>query len=193
MDDKITRPSAADDGPDRPLRRTGDEPPESLLDADAAAATGTVSGFAGPDQHVGSPSYAFAGFWIRALATLLDGLLLTGLTLLVFNPLRRALGVEAALFSFVDGLEMLVDFLYMILLTWWSGQTLGKVITGIRVISARQPRGKLTIGQVLLREVVGKLLSGLSLGLGYMWAGWHPKKQAWHDLIAKTYVVRERR
>jgi uncharacterized RDD family membrane protein YckC len=40
-----------------------------------------------------------------------------------------------------------------------------------------------------MREVVGKTLSALPLALGYLWAFFHPKRQAWHDLIADTLVV----
>mgnify|MGYP003513805510 CR=1 FL=1 len=44
-----------------------------------------------------------------------------------------------------------------------------------------------------MREVVGKTLSTLPLGLGYLWAFFHPRRQAWHDLIADTLVVRASR
>lgn len=142
------------------------------------------------DEH--SHHYIYAGFWIRVWATLLDSLFLVGVSLLIFNPIRRALGVSDEIFSLIDLLEILFDLLYMVLLTWWTGQTLGKVIAGIRVVSAHQARGNLTAGQVLLREVIGKMLSSLPFGLGYMWVGWNQRKQGWHDLIAKTYVVRDR-
>lgn len=41
-----------------------------------------------------------------------------------------------------------------------------------------------------MREVVGKTLSTLAFLLGYLWAFFHPERQAWHDLIADTLVVR---
>ncbi|MFD2370435.1 RDD family protein [Brevibacillus sp. GCM10020057] len=135
----------------------------------------------------------YAGFWIRVAATLLDSLFLVGVSMLVFNPLRRAWGTMDAVFSVVDLLEIIFDLLYIILLTWWTGKTLGKTIVGIRVVNARQSRGNLTFGQVFLREFIGKFLSSLPFLLGYMWAGWNARKQGWHDLLAKTYVIRERR
>jgi uncharacterized RDD family membrane protein YckC len=174
------------------MNDNGQQSPESLLNADAAAATGTTTGFAeSGEPPTGEPRYEFAGFWIRFGATLLDFLFLLGLSFLIFNPIRRALGYDLETLSPVDFVETIVDLLYTTLLTWWSGQTLGKMIVGIRVVSARHARGKLTIGQVLLREVIGKLLSGIVLMLGYLWVAWSDKKQGWHDLIAKTYVVRE--
>lgn len=140
-----------------------------------------------------TPSVRFAGFWIRVAATLLDSLFLIGLNMLIFNPLRRTWGVMGATFSFIDLIEIVFDLLYLVLLTWLTGQTLGKIITGIRVINARQSRGNLTAGQVFLREVIGKFLSSLPFSLGYMWVGWNRRKQGWHDLLAKTYVIYERR
>lgn len=140
-----------------------------------------------------TPQVHFAGFWIRVAATLLDTLFLIGLNMLIFNPLRRAWGVMDAYLSFVDLIEIVIDLLYLVLLTWLTGQTLGKIITGIRVINARQSRGNLTVGQVFLREVIGKFLSSLPFSLGYLWVGWNRRKQGWHDLLAKTYVIYERR
>ena len=135
----------------------------------------------------------YAGFWIRAAAILLDSLFLTGASLLIFQPLRRAIGFGSVLFTLVDFLELVFYFLYVCLFTWWSGQTLGKMITGIRVVTAGQGRGTLSFGQVMLREVIGKVLSFFPFGLGLLWAGWNKRKQGWHDLIANTYVVWERR
>ncbi|MGN7469457.1 RDD family protein [Brevibacillus sp. SAFN-007a] len=147
-----------------------------------------------PDNGQEPPrEHRFAGFWIRVAASLLDSLFLIGVSLLVFNPLRRAMGVSGDVFSLIDLLEALFGLLYMILLTWWTGQTLGKLVTGIRVISAKASRGGLSGGQVILRELIGKFLSALVMGLGYLWVAWNPQKQGWHDKIAKTYVVYDRK
>lgn len=149
------------------------------------------------DEHYASadatPGYRFAGFWIRVVASLLDSLFLVGVSMLLFNPLRRAWGVWGANFSIIDLAEVAFDLLYFILLTWWTGQTLGKIIIGIRVVNARHSRKSLNAGQVILRELIGKALSSLLFGIGYMWAGWNARKQGWHDLLAKTYVIREER
>lgn len=74
----------------------------------------------------------------------------------------------------------------MILLKKW-GVTIGKKLLKLRVVNtAYQP---VTLGQVLLRESVGKLYSTLLFNLGYLHVLKHPQRQAWHDKIAKTYVV----
>lgn len=144
------------------------------------------------DTHV---VHRYAGFWIRFAAILVDSLFLVGISYLLFNPLRRLMGYEEEIFSPVDLIELVVQFLYFILLTWWSGQTLGKMLLGIRVISGRTDgqRGNLSFWQSFLREFVGKILSFIPLGLGYFWVGWNEKKRGWHDMIANTYVIKQRK
>ena len=50
---------------------------------------------------------------------------------------------------------------------------------------------KPTLKQVLLREVVGKIISTIILLIGYLWILWDPKKRGWHDYIAGTYVIKK--
>ncbi len=48
---------------------------------------------------------------------------------------------------------------------------------------------EMTVGKAVLREVVGKFLSGIVLGLGFLWAVFDKRKQAWHDKLAHTVVI----
>jgi hypothetical protein len=43
---------------------------------------------------------------------------------------------------------------------------------------------------MLVRELIGKLVSGFFAGLGFFWAIWDRDSQAWHDKLAGTVVVR---
>jgi len=45
------------------------------------------------------------------------------------------------------------------------------------------------IPMAILRYI-GKVLSGMILGIGYFMIGWDKKKQGLHDKIAQTYVVK---
>ncbi len=69
------------------------------------------------------------------------------------------------------------------------GQTIGKRVTGIRVIDF-DTGGRIGYGGALIRWV-GRILSGLILGLGYLWMLWQPEKQCWHDTLAGDVVVPE--
>jgi|GEM_PF-929552 len=175
---------------------------ETFVSPDAAAVTGQSAhnengGGNRFEQHEPASQRHFAGFWIRVAANIADYLFILGVSYLIFNPLRRAFGynIDAFVFSPIDIIEFVFNFLYVIVLTWWTGQTLGKMIFGIRVVSARADgarNSRLTLGQVLLREIVGKTVSFIVFGIGFIWVAFQDQKQGWHDKIAKTYVVRVR-
>jgi uncharacterized RDD family membrane protein YckC len=72
-------------------------------------------------------------------------------------------------------------------MTAYRDQAVGKMALGIKVINAE---GAMPIlQQSIIREAPGKILSSFLLVLGYIWAGFDPEKQAWHDEIARTHVV----
>ncbi|SFH98570.1 Uncharacterized membrane protein YckC, RDD family [Tindallia magadiensis] len=77
---------------------------------------------------------------------------------------------------------------YFSLFTKIWGQTLGKMVMGIRVI---QKNGEpLDWKTVLLREVAGRTISQFfGVHIGYLWAVISKKNQGWHDLLVDTYVV----
>ena len=129
----------------------------------------------------GAQSVEYMGFWIRLAALFIDVILLMVVSLLI----RLALGES----TFVSLLNLVINIGYAVILTAWRGQTVGKMILGIQVVDGQ---GNIPgIGAVLLREVVGKFLSSIALGLGYLWVAWDREKRGWHDHIAGTYVVRK--
>ncbi len=81
---------------------------------------------------------------------------------------------------------------YTIFALWFlaQGKTPGKWLVGVRAVNKRD--GRLPgLGRMLVRETIGKFLSGFFLGLGYFWAIWDRDTQAWHDKIAGTLVLRQ--
>ena len=87
-----------------------------------------------------------------------------------------------------NGMGWLAGALYSILLwTYWNGQTLGKKAMGIKVV--KEDGSPVDIVTAIIRYV-GYLVSAFVFGLGYLWVIWDPKKQGWHDKIAKTVVVK---
>ncbi|KPD30342.1 hypothetical protein AN926_07050 [Thermus scotoductus] len=126
--------------------------------------------------------------WRRLVASLIDGLILVPLSFLLMalagiNPLAQTTTfVQDLLFNWIP------SWAYYVILTALYGATPGKMALGLKVVRTDgQPVDWLT---AFMREVVGKTLSTLPLLLGYLWAFFHPKRQAWHDLIADTLVVR---
>lgn len=138
-------------------------------------------------------SLHFAGFWMRFWAYLLDALVVLSINGLISLPLRL-IGVNDSIMVFSPFmlLSAFVFFLYFGLMTKYYGQTLGKMVLGLKVIST--DGSGLTWTQIIFREGVGRLLHQLffMLRVIYLFVAFTNKKQGLHDLIADTYVVFER-
>ena len=127
----------------------------------------------------------YGGFWIRFVAYLVDSLIVTigfvGVMLLI-----SAMGLELA------GAEII--FLVLAILYWALMQsskrqaTIGKSLCGLKVGG---PNGeRISVGRALGREAA-KIISSLTMLIGFVIAAFTRNKQALHDFVASTYVVRE--
>lgn len=84
----------------------------------------------------------------------------------------------------------LVAYLILVSILYAKGQTPGKAVLGMYVVKENGQRaGFFTM---LFREWIGKLVSGMLFGLGYLWILIDRDRQAWHDKLASTYVVQKR-
>lgn len=127
----------------------------------------------------------YAGFWIRFVAVIIDGIVLQ----IVFSILNVMLGYNAMEPpTAVSSLESVLSCIYYVAMTVALGQTLGKMAVGIKVI--RDDGSQNGVLRMILREVVGKFVSGIILCIGFMMAGWDREKRALHDMIAGTRVVK---
>jgi uncharacterized RDD family membrane protein YckC len=70
----------------------------------------------------------------------------------------------------------------------WSlfGKTVGKALMGLRVVTRN---GKPPAPWQSVLRVFGYLLSSLTLLVGFLWAGIDRQRQAWHDILAGTFVI----
>jgi uncharacterized RDD family membrane protein YckC len=150
----------------------------------------------------GYPQYA--GFWIRLAASLLDYMVIS-LAFLPINIVFTAIDNRIPIYFFVWGLwiwpegvspEIMVIFNlarlsliwgYFIIMTASSGSTLGKRVLKLKVVGENMQL--IGYGKATLRETIGKMISLIPCGLGYIWAGFDDRKQAWHDKIAHTFVI----
>jgi uncharacterized RDD family membrane protein YckC len=145
----------------------------------------------------------YAGFWIRFLALLIDGVILgvvVGVITVAFGgaafvsapnePTAATTGVFAGLFGTMQLLIWAIDIVYFVGLTGTYGATLGKMMLGLRVVDTNGQ--KIGFGKAALREIIGKWISAFIFGLGYLWVAFDEKKQGWHDKIAGTFVVKVR-
>ncbi len=133
-----------------------------------------------------------AGFWIRAGAVLLDW----AFVLLVEAVARGALaalwgprsGGSRALHAASAAFQWLFPAVYSVLFHWRFGQTMGKMLLRVRVVTA--DGGPLDLATAAGRAV-GWALSLLLLGAGHALAALRGDKRALHDLLAGTRVERD--
>lgn len=130
----------------------------------------------------------YGGFWIRSLALAVDSTVLFLVTIVV-AVLLSFLGEGAAM---IGGLVcVLLQLLYWPLMHASARQaTIGKQMLGLKVTHAETGE-RISILRALARDVVGKIISSLVLGIGYLIAAFTARKQGLHDYVAATVVVRE--
>jgi uncharacterized RDD family membrane protein YckC/Tol biopolymer transport system component len=127
-----------------------------------------------------------ASLWRRLLAFNIDAIILS----LADGFISWLGGVEGmpTWWATVWGVVgIVISVLYYVWPYSTSGQTIGKAIFGIRVIAI--DGSPLNWRKGILRWL-GYIPSSIPLGLGFLWSIWDADKQAWHDKIAGTCVVR---
>ena len=153
----------------------------------------------------------YAGFWLRLAAIIIDGVAMTivlyalmalGLgALFVSNPdilngggdalLEDDAAMNAFLAGYfgIIGISIIGNWLYFALMESSKYQgTLGKMAVSIKVTDLQGERIS------FLRATgryFGKIISGLVLYIGFIMAGFTERKQALHDMMASTLVVKK--
>jgi uncharacterized RDD family membrane protein YckC len=147
-----------------------------------------------PEEPVFTRNVAYAGFWIRFWAYLLDLVVIGSLYRIFIYPVFRWFDMpldDVSIFSLKAVLTTIIFFLYFGLLTYFLGQTLGKIVFAIRVVPKNLDR-KVPWLTILFREVVGRFISKVTW-IGYFLAGFTFEKKALHDIFADTRVIHTRK
>lgn len=135
--------------------------------------------------------FEYAGFWVRAGATIIDTLLIMVITwpILVSIYGWEYFGSKKTLAGPADFLISWVFPAIVVIWFWTVKQaTPGKAALSLRVLDAGTGES-LTTGQSIGRYLA-YFVSSIPLGLGLLWVGFDNKKQGWHDKLANTVVVR---
>ncbi|MGD9740420.1 MAG: RDD family protein [Bauldia sp.] len=133
----------------------------------------------------------YAGFWVRFVALILDGIIV-GAVFSILNPLVFGTSYWDLDEMYSLGntwLGAVLQAAYVWTMWYFFGATLGKMALRLRVVSA-DTLGYLSFGQVVGRWFA-QILSAIPLLLGFIWAAFDPRKQAWHDKLAGTFVLAE--
>ena len=129
----------------------------------------------------------YAGFWRRAFASAVDGLLLLAAALIFVSFEGASSSPDRVVLA--GAVAMIAPFLYHAVFEASAlGGSVGKRLIGLRVVGLNG-RG-LGFGAALGRNV-GKLLSGLLGYVGFAAVGFTSRKQALHDMMAGCIVVRD--
>ena len=166
--------------------------------------------YADPAGLVVSRGFSYGGFWLRLVASLIDGVIMGLAGGVLFVPLFILSGVGAQMGGLAQRLgqpdpALLVGFIGMILvfaaisllIQWlyhaylesgekqatWGKQALGLYVTDLM-------GNPVTFGRSSGR-FFAKIITGMiPLGIGYIMAGFTERKQTLHDMIASCLVLR---
>jgi uncharacterized RDD family membrane protein YckC len=165
----------------------GASPPPPLAAAAAAAAAAATAAPATPPpsatpQSAESVAIAAAraaslpraGFWIRIVALLLDAL---------------AVGIVVHIFHHKADVELLLLAIYGAVMWKLRGATVGGIVFDMQVVRLD---GREIDWVTSFVRALSCFLSLAPAGLGFLWIAFDSEKQAWHDKIAGTVVVRTR-
>ena len=137
-----------------------------------------------------APAPRYVGFWLRVVAFCLDLiLLLIVMVPVAFMMYGGALLQGGAGFGFVNFMLNWVLPPVAIILFWrYRGATPGKMAVGAVIVDADHG-GAPTLTQLIIRYFA-YIPSSLVFGLGFLWIAWDARKQAWHDKLSRTVVIK---
>jgi uncharacterized RDD family membrane protein YckC len=134
---------------------------------------------------------AYAGFWIRTAASLIDSILV----LVVIVPLLTAIyGSEYWLGdpAITGPWDMFLNYVFpavAVIVFWiYKSATPGKMMLRLCIVDAKTG-GKPSTKQFLGRYL-GYYVAAIPLFLGIVWVAVDKYKQGWHDKLAGTVVIR---
>lgn len=147
--------------------------------------------------HLGG-EIVYAGFWKRFAAYSIDGFLMGIVSYAVQLPLMfllfrgmdstKAFGAGAG--GALAGLYLVPIIIQMVYYAWFHSSshqaTPGKMAIGIKVVGDNGQRISFMHG---VGRYFAFLLSGFTIGVGYIMAGLTDRKRALHDMVASTLVV----
>jgi len=137
-------------------------------------------------------AFDYAGFWIRFGAKFIDGIIMQIVNYALILPLLGFGGIKnTGVLGVAMVIQMILSFSVQIAyITFFLGKygaTPGKMACKLKVVN---PDGTpITYGKAFGR-FWGEMLSGFTLGIGYLIVVWDEEKRALHDRVCNTRVIR---
>ena len=134
--------------------------------------------------------YQYGGFWMRVVAAIVDGFVLSAAMALVGGLTGLDFfSTDPEQFDWtVNIIELAVGWLYEAGMTSSArGATLGKMAVGLRIVTEQGKR--LTFLRATGRYFA-KIISAIILGIGFLMVAFTDRKRGLHDMIAGTLVIK---
>jgi uncharacterized RDD family membrane protein YckC len=145
---------------------------------------------------------AYAGFWIRFGAKVIDGIITYIINLIIAfiggamiggamaNASPRNPGAQIGFAAVLFLLQMTANAVYATFFIGKYQATPGKMAVGIMIITP--DGGRVSYARALGRHFA-EMLSGILLGIGYLMIAFDDEKRALHDRICDTRVIKKAR
>jgi len=154
----------------------------------------------------------YAGFWLRFVAVIIDGILLGAIQFVAIMPILGIMGIgmsselqnmdsssaepSMALVSQMMAMAGVTQIVFLVIQTLYYSlmesskyqASIGKIVLGLKVTDLNGAPVDFT--KALVRNLC-KIISSMILLIGYLMAAFTEKKQALHDMIASTLVVKK--
>ncbi len=152
------------------------------------------------DKELKAGEVRWGGFYRRAIAFYIDMAVLSLFSYLLYYMIYVGYSVGLAAHQETVTFDRFLSFLQFFIVTWFflvsgyfvllhgmTGTTVGKWILGLKVVGANKAR--VSYGQAMIRWF--GYVAFAFFGIGILWIVFSREKRAWHDLLARTWVVRD--
>jgi len=164
-----------------------------------------------PTFDTAGAHYELSGWWRRAGAHIIDAIVIGAIALVLLVAITAPFSIGFFVNDGVGVAAVIVGGLFALLCVFiaaliyapammarTNGRTLGRMVTGIRVVRASgEP---MTLGVAFVREalvkwflfaaVLGSVTFGLAGLIDYLWPLWDEENRALHDYVVNTRTVR---
>lgn len=141
----------------------------------------------------------YVGFWARFVAYFLDSILLYFFIAAIFFAYFSFSNVdlfsgdlstfEESNFMFVSIISNLLPMILILAFWRYRGATPGKMAFSAKIVDAQTGEPPST-GRLVVR-FFAYIISALPFCLGFLWIAFDKRKQAWHDKLARTVVIKQ--
>ena len=136
--------------------------------------------------------FRYAGFWLRFAAMLIDSVIMM---IIIYIPLSFIYGSEYWTTESViaGGWDLLLNYIFPVVATVWFWLkyqgTPGKLLLKLAVVAANTGEA-LSTGQAVGRYFA-YIISMIPFFLGFIWVAFDARKQAWHDKLSSSIVIKK--